>query len=167
MATSIDDIKDFLDMKEVKYLYDADKEVFVMSFAPNVLLVRLEENGEFLQFRTLNFYQYKTGKYREQILQMLASMNYQRKLVKFGYDPDDGEINGCIDIPIEDATFTSTQFFRCMAALLEALEESRNRLMALLETGEDPGPASSKMIDALVEEIMDSIEEKPEEEEGS
>ena len=167
MATSTDNIREFLDLKEVKYLYDSEKEVFVMSFAPNVLLVRLEENGEFLQFRTLNFYQYKNGKYKEHVLQILAAMNYQRKLVKFGYDPDDGEINGCIDIPIEDATFTSTQFFRCMAALLEALEEARNRLMILMETGEDPGPASSKMIDSLVEEIMDSMEESPEDEDGN
>ncbi len=106
MPTHIEDIRSFLDEKAVKYLYDAEKEVFIMSFSPNVLLVRLEENGEFLQFRTLNFYQYKEGKYREGILQLLCEVNYQRKLVKFGYDKEDGEINACVDIPIEDANFT-------------------------------------------------------------
>jgi hypothetical protein len=167
MATTVEEIKEFLDTKEVKYLYDQQKEVFVISFAPNVLLVRLEENGEFLQFRTLNFYQYKTGKYKEGILQLLCALNYQRKLIKFGYDPEDGELNGCVDIPIEDCGLTARQFFRSMAALLEALEEARHRIMVLLETGKDPGPSSSKTIDSLVEEILDSIEDPKETKESA
>lgn len=160
MPTTTEEILGFLDAKEVKYLYDARKETFVICFTPHVLLIRIEENGEFLQFRTLNFYQYKNGKHRELILAMIAAMNYRRKLVKFGYDEADGEINACVDIPVEDGTLTSTQFFRCMAALLEALEESRSRITAVLETGKDPGPGSSKIIDRLVGEIMDSLDEK-------
>jgi hypothetical protein len=178
MPVSIEEIREFLDKKDVKYLFDAQKETFIISFTPHVVLIRLEENGEFLQFRTLNFYQYKAGKYREQILELVGSLNYRRKLIKFGYDPDDGEINGCVDIPIEDSAFTSTQFFRCLAALLEALEEGRRRLNMLLETGKDPGqrpaktsetpslPASKeagkqppKAIDRLVNEIMESMDE--------
>lgn len=159
MPIMIEDIRNFLDSKEVKYLYDSQKETLVISFTPHVLLIKLEENGEFLQFRTLNFYQYKKGKYKQVILQMLVAMNYKRKLVKFGYDPEDGEINACVDIPIEDAVFTSAQFFRCMAALLEALEESYQRIIHILETGKDPGPNHSRMIDALVDEIMESLED--------
>lgn len=162
MSTSIENIKMFLEEREVKYLYDQEKEVFIMSFAPNVILVKLEEGGEFLQFRTLNFFQYKKGKYRENILLLLASMNYNRKLVKFGYDQEDGEINGCIDVPIEDGNFTPDQFFRCIASLLEALEEARERITYLIETGEDPGPnLTPKVIDDLVQEIMDSMDTIP------
>lgn len=156
MPTTTDDIRSFLAAKEVKYLYDSDKEVFVISFSPNVILVRLEENGEFLQFRTLNFYQYKEGNNKAMILQVLAHINYQRKLVKFGYDPGDGEINACVDIPIEDNQLTNMQFFRSMAALLEALDEARKRITQTIETGKDPGSQSTRMIDHLVEEIMDS-----------
>ncbi len=161
MSISIETLKGFLNEKQVKYLYDADKEVFVISFSPNVILVRLEEHGEFLQFRTLNLFQYKEGKHKSTILQMLAAINYQRKLVKFGYDSDDGEINCCIDIPIEDNLLTHTQFFRCMAALLEALNEARNRYNTILETGKDPGSERRPNIDQLIEEIMkDTPEEK-------
>lgn len=157
MAVTIEEIREFLDKRDVKYLFDAQKETFIISFTPHVVLIRLEENCEFLQFRTLNFYQYKAGKYREQILELISSLNYRRKLIKFGYDPDDGEINGCVDVPIEDSTFTSTQFFRCLAALLEALEEGRRRLNALIETGKDPGQRPAKAIDRLVNEIMESM----------
>ncbi|NUM34951.1 MAG: YbjN domain-containing protein [Candidatus Brocadiae bacterium] len=176
MPTHIEDVRSFLEEKSVKYLFDAEKEVFIISFAPNVILVRLEENGEFLQFRTLNFYQYRDGKYKEGILQLLCEVNYQRKLVKFGYDKEDGEINACVDIPIEDSNFTSTQFFRSMAALLEALDETRTRVTFLLETGKDPGARPSKLsdrslendasthpsIDSLIKEIMDSSEQENE-----
>ena len=166
MAISIDEIRGFLDGKEVKYLYDPQKETFVISFTPHVVLIRLEEHGEFLQFRTLNFYQYKDGKHKTTIMDMLLAMNYRRKLVKFGYDSDDGEVNACVDMPIEDGGLTNTQFFRCMAALLEALEEGRQRIGIILETGKDPGPNSSKMIESLVNEIMESLDdgkkEKPE-----
>lgn len=158
MPTTIEELRQFLNSKNVKYLYDSQKETFIVSFTPHVVLIRLEESGEFLQFRTLNFYQYKSGKYLSSILEMLASINYRRKLVKFGYDTEDGEINGCIDIPIEDANFTSTQFFRCMAALLEALEEGHERIIKILETGKDPGPGNSKIIDSLVNEIMNSTD---------
>lgn len=157
MSATIQNIRDFLTEKSVKFMFDPEKEVFIMSFAPNVLLVRLEEHGEFLQFRTLNFYQYKTGKCKEALLQMLSHINYQRKLVKFGYDPDDGEINCCVDLPIEDAILTSTQFFRCMAALLEALEDARGRMAKIMETGKDPGPAARKGIEDLVREISESM----------
>ena len=160
MPTSVEELRVFLDDKEIKYLYDAEKETFIISFTPNVILIKPEEKGEFLQFRTLNFSQYREGKYKANILEMLASINYHRKLVKFGYDPEDGEINACIDIPIEDAEFTGTQFFRCIAALLEALEEARKRLMGIIETGIDPGPKPSKVIDMLVDEIMESLEEE-------
>lgn len=160
MSATIQNIRDFLGEKNVKFMFDPDKEVFIMSFAPNVLLVRLEEHGEFLQFRTLNFYQYKEGKYKQALLQMLSHINYQRKLVKFGYDPDDGEVNCCVDLPIEDATLTSTQFFRCMAALLEALEDARKRLEKIMETGKDPGPSRNKGIDDLVREITESMSEE-------
>ncbi len=179
MATHIEDIRSFLDEKSVKYLYDAEKEVFIMSFAPNVILVRLEEGGEFLQFRTLNFYQYREGRYKEAILLLLSEVNYQRKLVKFGYDKEDGEVNACVDIPIEDSHFTSTQFFRSMGAILEALDEVRTRITGLLETGKDPGSRPSRLlekakeqesetspaIDSLIKEIMDSSEENENEDE--
>lgn len=160
MAISNELIKSFLNLKNVKYLYDPEKETFIISFTPHVLLIRLEEGGEFLQIRTLNFHQYEDGPHKETILQMIAAMNYRRKLVKFGYDPDDGEINGCIDIPIEDAELTETQFFRCVAALLEAIDEGNQRIIKILESGEDPGPNPSKMIDLLVDEIMESLEEE-------
>ncbi|HPY74868.1 MAG: hypothetical protein KBC30_08655 [Planctomycetes bacterium] len=159
MAISMDTIQEFLDIKNIQYFYDVQKKVLILTFQPNMIQVKLDEQQKFLQFQTLNFFQYKEGSKKYIIQELLLLMNYRKKLVKFAYNTD-GEIKCYVDFPIEDNSITLNQFSRCLSAMLDALDEARIRISTVIEVGNDPRLAQSKMIENLVDEIMESINQQ-------
>ena len=62
------------------------------------------------------------------------------KLLRFEYDPVDGEVRASIELPIEDGTITFKQFQRCLLGLVQLIDnKAMPRLKAVLARGEDPG----------------------------
>jgi gas vesicle protein len=191
MSITNEKIREYFAEKQVKSMFDPEMNSFILIFGSYVLMMRIEEEGEFIQLRTLGFFNYigdeqhYGNKDKEIIiLKMISQMNTERKLVKFGYDPEDGEINAMVDICIEDSTFTSTQLFRCLAAILQAMDEARLRILHILENGKDlkqtadekhgriikirtnpGGKVSKEVLDKLVADIAEHINEEVEQNE--
>ncbi len=104
------------------------------------VMCHLDENGEYLRIFIPNFFNYsgKDDKLTD-MLTVLMHMNYQRKGVKFGYDPDDGDFSVACEAFIEDGTVTTQQFGRWLSLLLISTDEALDRLQNLRITGKDPG----------------------------
>ena len=76
------------------------------------------------------------------VLRALAEINFQRRLVKFAWDPQDGELVAYADAWLMDGTLTQDQFQRMLDNFLPSIDECRARLEKAMDTGADPGPES-------------------------
>ncbi len=74
------------------------------------------------------------------------------KLLRFEYDPTDGEVRAAIELPLEDAPLTERLFDRCLSGLIQLVDQqAMPRIKTVLATGEDPG---HKDLTALLAEGM-------------
>ena len=70
----------------------------------------------------------------------VAEETFKRRLTKVGYDPTDGEIDCCVDLPLEDCRITRRQFEYSLHLLTLLARLVHRRVTTVLETGRDPGP---------------------------
>ncbi|MBN2575716.1 MAG: YbjN domain-containing protein [Deltaproteobacteria bacterium] len=88
------------------------------------------------------------------MLKAIAHINYQYKIAKFGWDPDDGEIAVYADMVIADGTLTGGQLHRLLGGFLPTLDENVPRLRQILETGKDPGtPSREQVLRAMLDGV--------------
>jgi len=121
-------------------LYDADKDR-VRFIVPNYLnLTKVED--------------------RPRILERLMELNMQYILLKFGYDPQDGEVRAEIDVPVNDTMMSYECFRRCLYCLLTAADEEYPELMRLM-WGEKGAPKEA------TEEAEGDEEDDEDEDEGT
>lgn len=78
----------------------------------------LEENGVYLQFMILDYLNLNATKYRQELLVKLLELSRMLKILKFGVDPEDGEVTVSIELPIEEGSFTQGQFRRCLRCIM-------------------------------------------------
>ena len=173
MAITLTDLSQHLDGRNWKYKMLADRQVILTGVAgQNVdhigIAMQLSEDGEFLQFQALDLLPVKDSVFKGVIFQTLLTLNYQTKLVKFEYDPIDGEVRAAIDLPLEDGGLTSQQFERCLTYLITVVDRlAMPRLKEVLATGNDPGQRGrGKMLAesmspsqiALLREVFEAIQ---------
>jgi hypothetical protein len=100
----------------------------------------LQLNGEFLQLRTMQYQRCGANDaHAGALLQLIATLNYEIRFIKFGWDPVDGEIVAYGDVWVADGTLTARQFGNVLHNYLSALDESHRRIEPTLRTGVDPG----------------------------
>lgn len=110
------------------------------TFGQYDVVALLQDEGRFLQFRVINYLSCPphqanlTG-----LLQTLLTINAQKRMVKFGWDPATGEITAYADIWLMDNQLTQEQLSRMLAILLPVVDAARPRIQGALETGRDPG----------------------------
>jgi len=74
-------------------------------FGTYEVTLTLQSDGEFLQFRTQGYASCPTDHpHFAKVLATLGHLNFQRRLTKFGWDPNDGEIMAFADVWLMDAT---------------------------------------------------------------
>lgn len=145
MATTLSTLAHFLDRRNWRYQIDPGNEriltgVQAANVAQFLIVLQLSENGEFLQFQAPQMMQVADHVYKGVLLQTMAHIEYQVKLLRLEYDPADGEVRASISLPLEDAPLTERQFNRCLEALVQLVDqEAIPRLQTVLATGEDPG----------------------------
>ena len=104
------------------------------------VVVHLQDDGRFLQFRTVNYHTCAEGDPNlHAVLQTMASLNYTTRLVKLGRDPSDGEIVAYADHWVMDNQVTQEQFSRMMSNYLPSIDRDYHRIKTAAETGKDPG----------------------------
>ena len=150
MAASKDEVAQWLDERGWEYALMEETEqvrfVFSLDCAGGLTLsveISLSEEGQFVQFRVAELIPGKdleSSPYRRRILAAVAEESYRRRLAKIGYDPTDGEVDCCVDFPLEDCPITRRQFEYALHLLIIVARLVHKRILTIQETGRDPGP---------------------------
>lgn len=146
MAHTAEELQTMLENEGLRFFRDprADDPTFLLiargMYGAYQAVVRLELDGQFLQFRTINYLHCVAS--HENLLEVhkvLGHLNYRRRFVKYGWDPNDGEIMVYGDCWLQDGTITQEQFSRMAQNYLVAVDTGFGRLKETMDTGEDPG----------------------------
>lgn len=115
--------------------------------------ILLELDGEFLQFRSIDYLHCPQGHPNlDTTLQVLGEINYRLRLLKFGWDPADGEIAVYVDLWMMDATVTQGHFSRMASAFMSIMDDEYPRLVAAIEEGvgvDSPDGEDHDVVDSL------------------
>ena len=107
------------------------------------VFIGLHEDGQFLQFRTFGYLNVPEPRsHLPAVLLTLCSLNFELRLVKFGWDDPSGEIVAYADHIVMNGDVTGQQFQRMLQYFLGAIDLNYPRIRATAETGTDPGPMS-------------------------
>lgn len=166
MATTLSFLAHCLDERDWHYSVEANHNCIITGVkGDNVerlpIVLQLSENGEYLQIQAPMLLQVKDSVYKRLLMQTMAHIEYQVKMLRLEYDPADGEIRASVELPLEDAVLTQRQFHRCLSGLVQIVDEvAIPRLKTVLATGEDPGmPAlEQRLLDALPPEMLAMME---------
>jgi hypothetical protein len=152
MATSIDEIKMFLDAEQLNYEHEEGKAFIRTSFRTDNyeandgrksirLIIEVVERGEFIKFMAPHAYNMpKTASsfHKMALFQTLLQISWQTKMVQFEYDPDDGEVRANIEFPLMDAPLTQKQMRRCLMALANILDDQHEHISDAIKCGLTP-----------------------------
>ncbi len=147
MATSIDQIAGYLDALGLKYDKHQDGVSILTGFQTKqyvdgrgnkgiLLVVTVEENGEFVKFYAPGIFVYPQGPHSGALMQTLLNICYITKMLQFEYDPKDGEVRAMIEFPVEDSTLTQRQVARCIGALASFADQYYAIIRAAIDRGE-------------------------------
>lgn len=144
MAATLEDIKQFLERKNLRYFVHPERPVLMLGmqgvFGTYQFLALLEREGEFFQFRTSNYLHCPADHPNlKEVLKVLASINHKMRLVKFAWNPSSGEIAVYADIWLMDGILTRKQFDRMIDTYLPVADVSFERIKKTMEIGRDPG----------------------------
>lgn len=110
------------------------------------IAVRLSENGQYLECLAPGLYDLGTCRHRDVVLQALMAIMQRTKMVRFDWDPTDGEVRCSVECPLEDGSLTRRQFIRMLRALPEIIDDWDPVIRVAMETGElrlDKAPATA------------------------
>jgi hypothetical protein len=144
MGTTTTQIAGFLEKRGLKFVREDDKNRVLVPFNLEgneklLVVVALEENGEFLKLFSANLCKYSDGPYKLLLMQTLLMISWETKMLQWEYDPSDGEIRAMIEFPLEDAVLTERQFLRAFDALVQLVVTYFPRVKSVIATGKDPG----------------------------
>lgn len=106
------------------------------------------------------------------VLQAVSAINGRRRLVKWGWDPSDGEIVAYADLWLMDNQITQQQFSRMLNNFLPGIDAAYQRIQATLGTGTDPGDPNPQAVPAQaggggappmppqLKELLDKLQKK-------
>ena len=145
MGVTLQQIADYLDNRGWTYDFDEESARIVTGVqAENledfVIVVQLDEDGRFFKlFAPHVLSEIQSHPYKDAILQTMLCISWETKMLQWEYDPSDGEIRAIIEFPLEDSILTEQQFNRCLAGLVQIVDEvAMPRLLEVMETGQDP-----------------------------
>jgi hypothetical protein len=159
---TLDTLARYLDRDEWRYDMDVAGNCIRTGFrgdhATYRAMVLFDADKDRVRFIVPNYLNLTKVENRSRILERLMELNMQYILMKFGYDPQDGEVRAEIDVPVNDATMSYECFRRCLYCLLTAADEEYPDMMRLMwgeggapkggageggEAGEDEGPGGT------------------------
>lgn len=151
MSTTIDEIAEFLDEQELSYNRHETEPVILLGFriepgttsyrdregdAHIGFVIQVREDGEYISVGMPWTWNLTDCPHKGAVLEALLSFQARAKLVRFDYDPDDGEVCANAEIGIEDSVFTTTQFHRLLKAVGNSVLELDPVIRHAMLTGE-------------------------------
>lgn len=98
--------------------------------------------------------------YKGLLFQTMLAISWEVKMLRFEYDPTDGEIRASIELPIEDSMLTEGLFHRCLSGLIQLVDSiAMPRLNAVLATGVEPGRknVAAQLLDGMPDELLNLL----------
>ncbi|MFM7208033.1 MAG: hypothetical protein ACKO4T_15335 [Planctomycetaceae bacterium] len=153
MPTSLAQIQEFLDEYDLNYRVDEERDAILIGFGldpqktsfrdpggePGIqFVIRIQEDGEFVSIFTPRAWNVASCPHKAAVFEAIASIQSRYKMLRFDYDPSDGEIRPNVELPLEDADLTSQQFHRMMHAMLHGVP----RFDAVIRQAMDAGRVS-------------------------
>ncbi len=144
MTMTLGDLQQLLDQAGFKYFLAPDPPAILAPFGgvfgSYQIVMRVEVDGRFLQCRTLGYLTCPSGHGSlPQVLRTIAEINFGRRVLKLGWDPNDGEIMGYADLWMEDGQVTSSQLRAMLGIFIAGLDIAYKRVGETIQTGRDPG----------------------------
>ena len=164
MATlvTLDTLARYLDRDEWRYDMDPEGSCIRTGFrgdnATYRAMILFDAEKQRVRFIVPNYL--NLGKVRDKgkVLERLMELNMQYILLKFGYDPADGEVRAEIDVPVNDTDLSYEGFRRCLYCLLTAADEEYPEMTRLM-WGKDGPPKAKKTLGTM--EAGDSEPDEP------
>ena len=148
MPATMQEVKDLLVEQELKFRELPNEEGVVLGFGLEDstyrdrdgdsyihLAIRLAEEGEFLSMCAPLAYCVAECEHRAAVFEVLLLIQAKYKLLRFDYDPADGEIRPNMELPLEDSELTSNQFHRMLRGLLMGVERFDPMIRRAMTTG--------------------------------
>lgn len=173
MATTLDDLKRFLDDSELNYNAFDEDDTLAIGFGcesdettyrdsdgdPHIqLVVRLAENGEFVSVFSPRAWNLRDCDNRQAVCEALLRIQCQTKLIRFDLDGE-GYLQPNIEIPLERSSMCAEQLQRAISCVLLVIRRFDPVLKHALETGiVDLGLAYDKGIDGSSDGISHILE---------
>ena len=95
-------------------------------------MILYDNEKERVRFIVPNYLNLSKVSEKYRVLERLMELNMQYILLKFGYDPADGEVRAEIDVPVNDSDLSYEGFRRCLYCLLTAVDEEYPEMMRLM-----------------------------------
>lgn len=99
------------------------------------IAIRLDEDGEHVEFTAPNLYTTRDCGHSAALFEALLAITMRTKLIRFEYDPSDGEIRCSVEYAVEDGSLTKRQFLRMLHALSESIDRWDPVIRAAKATG--------------------------------
>ena len=119
MALTFSRLQELLRNLNIAYFIAPDHPVarFGMSgmFGRYEIVILLQDDGKFLQFRTVDYLHCPASHpHLSAVMQILATINFSKRLVRYAWNGSDGEIVVSADAWVMDNQVTQEQFKRLL-----------------------------------------------------
>jgi len=161
MATTYEEIAGFLKEEELDFmdLREQGGDGLAVRFLGNESFqtILLEEGGKFIRFfdEPKCFLPVRSAEHKAKVFETLLTIQNETKMMQWGYDPNDGKIRACIELPLDDAKLTKHLFVRILEGLSLIVNQSRARILHVMIVGEDTGSDNEyEQMNAIVDTVM-------------
>jgi len=164
MATTLAQVGEFLQQRDWRYHEEPERDRIITGVSSDevdefIIVVALQENGEYLSLFAPQLLYIKDHIYKGVAFQTMLAIAWEVKLLRWEYDPSDGEVRTSVGIALEDAPLTERQFNRLLSGLINLTEHGMKRLKAVLATGNDPGLETREALIAALREMLSALED--------
>ena len=150
MPTTIQQVTGFLDESELTYDVKEEYEAIGIGFSLDEssatyrdrdgdahvqLVIRVAEEGEFVAVLAPQAWNVAACPHKAAVFEALVALQARFKLLRFDYDPQDGEIRPNVELPLEDSSLSSKQFYRLMHAVIIGVQRLDRVIRHAMETG--------------------------------
>ena len=161
MTCVLPQLRELLESEGLRYYLIPDQEGVMLTMrgaeGKYQFKILLELENEFLQFRSIDYLHCPQGHpHLDATLQILGEANYRLRLMKFGWDPTDGEIAAYADLWIADAEITQGQFSRMANGFMSILDDEYPRIQKAIESGVGPEDPEDEE-DGEDQDLVDSL----------
>jgi len=159
MSTTLETLINFLDLDGYRYTQNPAQPTLWLppqasTLPTHTIQLDLSEDGELLRFTVPQLLNLADCPHRDVVLEALLSFSYRLKMLRFEYDPTDGEVRASIELPLEDVALTQRQFQRCLRGLVDLVgQRVLPPIQEMLVTGVLPQTQEPELPAGLMEEL--------------